>query len=111
MLINERDVCRNFEPTELQIERAQKMLNDWEAVQKAMQSPGWQLLIEFFQSQLQMYDSMSNMEKSSELGDFQYRMGVVDGLNALLQSPKRLKQSATSAVEFLAKAELAKTKE
>ena len=111
MIINERDVCRGFEPTELQIERAQKMLNDWEAVQKTMRSPGWELLIEFFRSQLQMYDSMSNMDKSNGLGDFLYRMGVVDGLNALLQSPKRLKQSATSAVEFLAKAELAQTKE
>lgn len=111
MKINERDVCRRFEPTETQIEHAENMLNQWEAVVKTMASPGWQLLIDFFQSQLQMYDSMSNMDKAAELGDFQYRMGIVDGLNALLQSPKRLKQSATSAAKFLAEMELADKKE
>lgn len=111
MKIDQRDVCRRFKPTEAQIEHSQKMLNNWEIVQKTMASPGWQLLMEFFRSQLQLYDSMSNMDKSAELDDFLYRMGVVDGLNALLQSPERLKQSATSAANFLNEVELAKTKE
>ena len=111
MRINERDVCRRFEPTEAQVIHAQNMINQWEIVIKTMKSPGWQLLIDFFRSQLQLYDSMSNMDKSAELGDLLYRMGVVDGLNALLQSPERLKQSATSAAKFLKEAELAEKKE
>lgn len=107
MRIDERDTRIPRVYTEQEIKHAHEIINQWEAVDKTMKSPGWKILIDFFQSQLQMFDSISN----AKLDDFQYRQGLVDGLKELLQSPKNLKQNATSAINFLKEAELADTEE
>lgn len=107
MIINERDTETIRVYTEQEIKHAHEIINQWEAVDKTMKSPGWKTLIDFFQSQLLQYDSIS----TAQLDDFLYRKGLVDGLKRLLQTPKQLKQNATSAINFLKDAELADTKE
>jgi len=97
--------------TDERIKDAQNDIDRWEAVEKVVRSPGWQILIDYFQSQLQEDDSISDMKKTPELDDFLYRQGLTKGFKWFLQSPRRLKEKATSAAEFLKAAELASNKE
>lgn len=106
MIIKEQDTRKPLVLTEAQIGKAHEIINRWETVQKTMESPGWKILTDYFESQLRLFDSISNARPD----DVMYRQGVVFGLRMLLQSPKRLKQSATSAMEFL-KAGLAEEEE
>ena len=86
MIINERDTEEIRVYTEKEIEYANEIINQWEAVDKTMKSPGWKILIDYFQSQLQQYDSLS----TTELDDFLYRKGLVDGLKRLLRFTKKM---------------------
>jgi hypothetical protein len=106
MIIKEEDTHKTPVLTEAEIKHCHGVINQWEIMEKTMKSPGWKVLTDYFESQLRLFDSISNARPD----DVRYRQGVVNGLKMLLQSPKRLKQSATSAIEYL-KAGLAENEE
>jgi hypothetical protein len=97
MIIHEQDTYTPPILTEAEIKYAHNVINQWEIVQKVMESPGWKILTDYFESQLRLYDSISNARPD----DIRFRQGVVFGIDMLLQSPKRLKTNATSAIEKL----------
>ena len=106
MIIREDDYKKLPMISEVQIKHAQEVINQWEEVQKTMNSPGWRILSAYFKGYLLEYNSVVNCTEEQ----FKYRQGLCEGLARLTQTPEKLKKLATSAIETL-KAGLAETEE
>jgi hypothetical protein len=106
LIIREDDYKKLPSLNEAQIKHAHEVLNQWDEVQKTMNSRGWQILAAYFKGDLQAYNSVTNCTETQ----FKYRQGLCEGLARLTQTPDKLKKLATSAIEAL-KAGLAETEE